>query len=520
MPSRSDLLFAQLLVNSHLLSKEQAESCLTEIQESGRNGHKKALGDVILEMKFIEEKPLRNAFSLMSRFPYDVRQRGEKIGSYTILRQLGKGGMGPCYEVAHVQRPQETVVLKTLPVMMASEPEFRERFFRNVIKAMQCRHVNLGRVIEADVSEHVYYVVQELVPGQALGAVLDHMPMLEEIQAREVVIQAALGLQKLEEMQTWHGGVKPNNLLLTHTGLVKLVDLGLSSFAGWGEPLTQPSGAWSTPYYCSPEFGRPEAKQDVRSDVYSLGVVFYEMLTGGVPFSGTIPVLDMRRRMTEPWPDPWAKNSDISDNAIEILNRMTALNPNERYPDIASLLADLESTLGGRALSVPPLSGPESVEDTEEAEWADTRVVDTVDPDKKEDEPTEKPELAPELDTFYEEAVQAEAHGQEDIGTKPLPAKKKKEETREHPKKLDGSQELVALLEEAEKLQATDTPPVKSMKLQGPDEEEDEPEDSQELPDAPMEETVPTPSPLILIAVSALVTLVLAGLLILGLGMF
>ena len=367
MPSRSDILFAQLLVNSHLLSKEQADSCLREIQQSGSNGLRKALGDVILEKEFIAEKPLRNAFNLMSRFPYAVRRRGEKIGNYTILRQLGKGGLGPCYEVAHVLRPRETVVLKTLPVMMASVPELRERFFRNIIKAMQCRHVNLGRIIEADVDDNVYYVVQELVPGQPLGGVLDHMPMLEEIQAREVVIQTALGLQKLEEMETFHGGVKPNNILLTHTGLVKLVDLGLTTFSGWGEPLTQPSGVWGTPYYCSPEFGRPDAKQDVRSDIYSLGVVFYEMLTGGVPFSGTIPVLDMRRRMTEPWPDPLAKNTNISDNAIAILNRMTALEPADRYTDIETLLADLESTMGGRTLVEPPLNEPKTVEDKEEA---------------------------------------------------------------------------------------------------------------------------------------------------------
>ncbi|MDA1137701.1 MAG: serine/threonine-protein kinase [Planctomycetota bacterium] len=515
MPSRSDLLFAQLLVNSRLLSKEQADSCLREIQKSESNGLKKALGDVILEKELVGEKPLRNAFNLMSRFPYDVRRRGEKIGSYTILRQLGQGGMGPCYEVAHVQRPQETVVLKALPVMMASEPQLRERFFRNIIKAMQCRHVNLGRIIEADVDGNIYYVVQELVPGQTLAAVLDHLPMLEEIQAREVVIQTALGLQKLEEMGACHGGVKPNNILLTHSGLVKLVDLGLSTFSGWGEPLTQPSGAWGTPYYCSPEFGRPDARPDVRSDMYSLGVVFYEMLTGGVPFSGSIPVLDLRRRMIEPWPDPLAKNTNISDNAIEILNRMTAFEPGDRYPDIESLLADLESTLGGRALAVPPLNELKSIENETGAESADTRMMRTVGLDKK-DEPTEKPELAPEVDTFYEEAVKVEADGQEKIGTKPLPAiKKKGDETKQRVSKLDGSQELVALLEAAEKLQATDAPPVKSMKLQDPDdvraEELNEPSDVR-MGDADLK-----PSPLVLIAVSALVTLVLAALLILGL---
>jgi len=142
----------------------------------------------------------------------------------------------------------------------------------------------------------------------------------------------------------------------------------------------------------------------------------------------------------------------------------------------------------------------------------------TVDPDKKDEEPAEKPELAPELDTFYEEAVKAEAHGQEKIGTEPLPARKKKgEDTRQRPTKLDGSQELIALLEEAEKLQAKDAQPVKSMKLQEPDEEEDEDEESRAQPDPPMEDAEPMPSPMVLIAVSALVTLVLAALLILGL---
>jgi len=453
MPSQSDLLFSQLLVQSELITDTQAATCLVLIRKSETDGRPEALGDVIFEQGILEEKPLRNAFNLMTRFPYEQRKIGERIGPYVTVRQLGRGGMGPCYEAADTRRSQETVALKTLPKMMAANHDFRERFFRAVIKGMQLRHENVVRTIEADADGEVCYVAHEMVPGQALGAVLDHLPMLEENQARELVVQAALGLQHLEKHGTTHGNLKPNNLILTHTGLVKLTDCTLAPFSGWGEVLVQPTGSWGRPYYAAPEHGQPGASIDIRSDIYSLGVIFYEMLTGGVPFSGGIPILDLQRRFSESWPDIRSKNPSISDEALAIIDRMTALSPDGRYSTIDELLGELEASLG----SATPIGvqEPKTEEERGDAEWADTRGFDSVGAETEGVRATEaKPDV---VEDFYKEAKAAEG------------ASVKEESKPTARKHLDGSQELMALLEEAEKIAET-SPGTKRMLLREPEE--------------------------------------------------
>ena len=455
MPSQSDLLFSQLLVQSELITDTQAATCLDLIRKSEKDGRTEALGDVIFTQGILEEKPLRNAFNLMTRFPYEQRKIGERIGPYVTVRQLGRGGMGPCYEAADTRRSQETVALKTLPKMMAADHDFRERFFRAVIKGMRLRHENVVRTIEADADGEVCYVAHEMVPGQALGSVLDHLPMLEENQARELVVQAALGLQHLEKHGTTHGNLKPNNLILTHTGLVKLSDCTLAPFSGWGEILVQPTGNWGRPYYAAPEQGQPGAPIDIRSDIYSLGVIFYEMLTGGVPFSGGIPILDLQRRFKESWPNVRSKNPNISDEALAIIDRMTANSPDERYSTLDELLGDLEASLG--SILEPPIGvrGPKTEEERGDAEWADTRIFDSVGSDTGEGGSAEtKPNV---VEDFYKEAKEAEGAP---VKEKPKPA------ARKH---IDGSQELMALLEEAEKIAET-SPGTKRMMLREPEE--------------------------------------------------
>jgi len=461
MPSKSDTTFSKILVESGLLTDRQASTCLEAIQKSEEDGHPKALGEVILERGLVPEKPLRNAFSLMTRFPFEPRPRGAVVGKYRVVRQIGHGGMGPCYEVAHVDVPQESAVLKILPSVMAGIAEFRERFFIQAIKAMRLRHENVVRTIEADADGETCYVVQELVPGQALGSILDHLPMLEEIQAREIVVQAALAIRHLDLFGLTHRNLKPNNILLANTGLVKLVDCCLAPFTGWGEPLIQITQHWGAPYYSSPEQGRPDQALGLQSDLYSLGVVFYEMLTGGVPFSGGIPVLDLRRRMTEEWPDPRSKNANISDQALQILWKMTALRPEDRYPDIEALLADLESFPGLERTDEPARPAPEP-SGAGDADWADTRVVPTVEPPGESaegEEPGSSEAGESTFNGFYEQAEAAEGSPPHDGEPGAF---------------LDGSRELMALVSETEKIQSKGPTPVKNLTVQEPEDEEGE----------------------------------------------
>jgi serine/threonine protein kinase len=327
------------------------------------------------------------------------------------------------------------------------------------------------------------------VPGQPLGTVLDHLPMLDEIQAREIVVQVSLALRHLQKFGLVHGNLKPNNILLTHTGLVKLADCALAPFSGWGEVVIQSSRQWGAPYYCSPEHGRAGRHLDFRSDIYCLGVVLYEMLTGGVPFSGGIPILDLRRRMTETWPDPRSKNPRISDQGMAILQKMTVLSIDERYSSYDELLRDLESFPGFKR-GPQPARKAEMDEEGKPEEWADTRLVETVEAQgsgRASRAEAVEPE-DPHTGDFYRAAKAAESPEQtaeEEQGNKSF---------------LDGSRELIALLEDAEKAQHKNPTPTKNLRVQEPDEDgsvgEEKPEPEAKKPaEEPERAEPPAPAP-------------------------
>ncbi len=207
----------------------------------------------------------------------------EKLGPYRIEEELGRGGMGVVYRATH-QPTGRVVAIKVLPPELALDSGFAERFAREVTALQRLSHPNIVQFIEAGEQDKAQFYVMEFVPGRSLDKVIREQRRIAWEPAVELAIQICHGLRHTHAHGVIHRDLKPANLLLTEDGTIKLTDFGIAKvFAGTA--ITATGGIIGTAEYMSPEQG--EGKPiTLRSDLYSLGVVLYMMLTGRVPFLG------------------------------------------------------------------------------------------------------------------------------------------------------------------------------------------------------------------------------------------
>ncbi len=271
--------------------------------------------------------------------------RPQTIGRYHILDETASGGQGSVYK-AWDPSSGRVIALKTLLPSAADDVNAVERFRREARLTEELDHPNVVRVLDycADDDEDTRFIVMEFLPTSLADLIrsLGHLPIG---RATSICIQAALGLQAAYERRITHRDVKPSNLLLTPNGNVKVADFGLAR-ASHLATVTDSGAVLGTYSYMSPEQIRGE-RLDTRSDIYSLGVVLYETLTGAVPFcSETLP--NLARRITEDIPDSArSKRSSVPRALDRIVSRCLAKRPEDRFQTPSELAI---------ALSSPPLS--------------------------------------------------------------------------------------------------------------------------------------------------------------------
>jgi formylglycine-generating enzyme required for sulfatase activity/tRNA A-37 threonylcarbamoyl transferase component Bud32/succinate dehydrogenase flavin-adding protein (antitoxin of CptAB toxin-antitoxin module) len=275
---------------------------------------------------------------------------GKTVGDYEVGGILGEGGMGTVYRARQVSLKRR-VALKVLPPNLANDVRLRERFEQEARTASLLNSPNVVQVFAAGAFEDMVYFVMEFVEGTDLSEQLrtkqDTGELFTPDEAANFVIQAARGLAEAAKHNIVHRDIKPANLMITAKGVVKVADFGISKIAG-EHGLTMTGTAVGTPAYCSPEQGRGD-QVDARADIYSLGVVFYELLTGKKPFEGaTANALIYQHNYAEP-KLPTDLRAEIPNAYQAVVLKCLQKDPAKRYQDAAELVADLERVRAGSA---------------------------------------------------------------------------------------------------------------------------------------------------------------------------
>ncbi len=266
---------------------------------------------------------------------------GRVLGAFRLLRRLGRGAMAEVY-LAEQAGLGRRVALKILKPELAGDRVYLKRFQREAQAAASLVHANIVQIYEVGQIEGLHYIAQEYVEGQNLGQWVARQGPPDFAHALSVMRQTAAALAKAAEQGIVHRDIKPENIMLTPTGEVKVADFGLARFAREGDAvdLTQVGMTMGTPLYMSPEQveGRP---LDPRSDLYSLGVTCYQMLSGAPPFTGeTALAVAVQHIKSEPRPLEQLR-PDLPLALCRIVQTMMAKQADQRYASAHELLKQL-----------------------------------------------------------------------------------------------------------------------------------------------------------------------------------
>jgi serine/threonine protein kinase len=268
----------------------------------------------------------------------DEKLIGQRVGRYRIARLLGRGGMGRVYE-ARDEDLRRPVALKLLPASVANNDERRQRFLREARSAAAVTHPNVAVIYEIGDSEGRVYIAMELISGRSLRELLaDRLPVLEALR---IANHMAQGLAAAHESGIVHRDLKPENVMVTAKGEVKILDFGLAKLHEAGsltvlgeakteQQITEEGRVLGTPAYMSPEQARGETV-DARSDVFSFGVMLYEMLAGVRPFQGETAFAMLLAVMTKE-PEPLSRvNPDVTQEISSTVARSLEKLAEARY---------------------------------------------------------------------------------------------------------------------------------------------------------------------------------------------
>ena len=283
---------------------------------------------------------------------------GTTVGGFRIEESLGRGGMGEVYLARQLSMDRD-VALKILPVELTRDENLVRRFLHEVRMAARLEHPHVVRAYEAGEDSGVHYLAMSYVKGKTLADLLARCGALEEKNALIITRQIGSALAYAwDKYEMLHRDIKPANIMLAENGAAKLTDMGLSKCLHDQAGLTVSGTLLGTPNYMSPEQGDCSVDIDFRSDIYSLGLTLYHMVTGKVPFEDSSMLGVLRKQATESLPDPRESNPDVTEGCVQLLETMLAKAPGKRHSCWEALVADVDRVLkGGMPTVVSPPAG-------------------------------------------------------------------------------------------------------------------------------------------------------------------
>lgn len=301
-------------------------------------------------------------------------QPGQMIGPYRITNQVGQGGMATVYK-AYQAAMDRYVAVKVLPSQLADSAEFTGRFHQEARIIANLEHPHILPVFDYGEDEGVSYLVMRYLEAGTLKDKVDQgtLPLAE---VDRLFTQLAGALAYAHEHGVIHRDLKPSNVLVDAQGNVFLTDFGIARLLEGNSKFTQTDAIMGTPAYISPEQAQGQ-RADQRSDIYSLGIILYEMVTGQVPFTADTPLAVIFKHVSEPLPLPSSLKPDIAPDIERLLLKALAKNPHDRFQSVAEFVAAWKEALPGannttrrayaepeqttQVITAPPLPSPADV---------------------------------------------------------------------------------------------------------------------------------------------------------------
>ena len=261
---------------------------------------------------------------------------------YKIIEKIGNGGMATVYRALD-QILNRYVAVKVLREEFTTDEEFIRRFNAEAQYAARLTHPNIVSVYDVGQEDNVYYIVMELIQGKTLKEIIDEDKVLPWKWSVNIAIQIASALEMAHKNHIVHRDIKPHNIMITEDGVAKVTDFGIAKAVS-NSTITAFGTTLGSVHYFSPEHARG-GYTDSKSDLYSLGVVMYEMVTGKVPFDADTPVSVALKHMQDDPIEPIKENKDVPFAVNQIIMKAMKKNPQERYQNASELIKDLQMAL-------------------------------------------------------------------------------------------------------------------------------------------------------------------------------
>lgn len=282
--------------------------------------------------------------------------KGQKINDrYEIIRSIGEGGMANVY-LGYDTILDRNVAIKILRGDLSTDEKFVRRFQREALSASSLAHPNIVEMYDVGEDNGIYYIVMEYVEGKTLKQLLKKRGSLTLSEAIDIMLQLTDGMAHAHDSYIIHRDLKPQNIMIKDDGQIKITDFGIAMALN-ATQLTQTNSVMGSVHYLPPEQASGKGST-IKSDIYSMGIIFYELLTGSLPFKGDNAVEIALKHMRDPLPSVREDNPSIPQSIENIIMKATAKNPKNRYDDARQMHEDLLTALDDDRINEPPYKYP------------------------------------------------------------------------------------------------------------------------------------------------------------------